>query len=214
MIVACAKTNSSKVNNTSNSSEGSTSSILVKHPSKEVKNTKIKRAPMDYSTSTTSSDGISTRDSNNRVVTTKEHDVIDNQTLDDNSNTKEDTTSEITQLPESKGGISDDINSESTNILSIDSSRSNVANISWHWPDKGNIIEKFTNASKGIDISGLLGDKLLIDDNNRISFSGDNAAIRSTLLSVSIALDIISSKLPLGVTTIYKVIMSNHIKFS
>lgn len=63
---------------------------------------------------------------------------------------------------------------------SSDQSRSNlggatatVANISWQWPANGKIIEKFSNASKGIDISGSLGDKVVAAADGRVVYSGN-----------------------------------------
>ena len=50
---------------------------------------------------------------------------------------------------------------------------SNVANIVWHWPAQGKIIEKFSNASKGIDISGSLGAKVVAAANGRVVYSGN-----------------------------------------
>nr|WP_218056028.1 murein hydrolase activator NlpD [Gilliamella apicola] len=51
--------------------------------------------------------------------------------------------------------------------------RTNSANISWHWPAKGKIIEKFSSASKGIDISGSLGDKVMAAADGRVVYSGN-----------------------------------------
>ncbi|MBI0005011.1 murein hydrolase activator NlpD [Gilliamella sp. W8126] len=50
---------------------------------------------------------------------------------------------------------------------------SNVANIVWQWPAQGKIIEKFSNASKGIDISGNLGAKVVAAANGRVVYSGN-----------------------------------------
>ncbi|NUF26765.1 murein hydrolase activator NlpD [Gilliamella sp. ESL0254] len=51
--------------------------------------------------------------------------------------------------------------------------KSNVANIAWQWPSKGKIIEKFSSASKGIDISGSLGDKVMAAADGRVVYSGN-----------------------------------------
>lgn len=60
-----------------------------------------------------------------------------------------------------------------TSTTSASAARSNVANISWQWPAKGKIIEKFSSASKGIDISGSLGDKVVAAADGRVVYSGN-----------------------------------------
>ena len=50
---------------------------------------------------------------------------------------------------------------------------SNVSNIIWQWPAQGKIIEKFSNSSKGIDISGTLGSKVVAAANGRVVYSGN-----------------------------------------
>lgn len=75
---------------------------------------------------------------------------------------------------------SNTITSVPSSSNSSDQSRSNlggatatVANISWQWPANGKIIEKFSNASKGIDISGSLGDKVVAAADGRVVYSGN-----------------------------------------
>lgn len=221
MMVACAKTTTTNINNTHNTSGGTNSSVYIKLPANAAKNCKIKKSTIDYSASAVSSNTKEANESEDHEVTTanQDHGITHTSTLDDNKNIVE-TTAEATALEKTPTPEEivvqpeNNISIEPTDQINTESSRSNITNISWHWPDKGNIIEKFTNASKGIDISGLLGDKSLIGDDGKFVYSGNEAAIRSTLLSVSIALDIISSKLPLGINTLYKVIVSNHINFS
>lgn len=60
-----------------------------------------------------------------------------------------------------------------SNIPSASSSKSNVAKIVWKWPAKGKIIEKFSNISKGIDISGSLGAKVMAAADGRVVYSGN-----------------------------------------
>lgn len=55
----------------------------------------------------------------------------------------------------------------------VGSTTATVANISWQWPANGKIIEKFSNASKGIDISGSLGDKVVAAADGRVVYSGN-----------------------------------------
>lgn len=68
--------------------------------------------------------------------------------------------------------VSSPVTTSSEPILSTPS-RSSVANISWQWPAKGKIIEKFSNASKGIDISGSLGDRVVAAADGRVVYSGN-----------------------------------------
>ena len=48
-----------------------------------------------------------------------------------------------------------------------------VANIKWQWPAKGNVIEKFSNATKGIDISGSLGDNVVSAADGKVVYAGN-----------------------------------------
>lgn len=50
---------------------------------------------------------------------------------------------------------------------------SNIVNIAWRWPARGKIIEKYSRASKGIDISGSLGDKVMAAADGRVVYSGN-----------------------------------------
>ena len=53
------------------------------------------------------------------------------------------------------------------------STTSNMVNIRWQWPAQGKIIEKFSNSTKGIDISGVLGDKVVSAADGRVVYSGN-----------------------------------------
>lgn len=50
---------------------------------------------------------------------------------------------------------------------------STVANINWQWPTNGKVIETFSNATKGIDISGSLGDKIVSAADGRVVYAGN-----------------------------------------
>jgi len=52
-------------------------------------------------------------------------------------------------------------------------SSKNIANIKWQWPVKGDIVEVFSNVSKGIDISGALGDKIAAAADGKIVYAGN-----------------------------------------
>ena len=60
-----------------------------------------------------------------------------------------------------------------TKLPTQPSTTSNVANIKWQWPAQGKIIEKFSNSTKGIDISGVLGDKVVSAADGRVVYSGN-----------------------------------------
>lgn len=62
---------------------------------------------------------------------------------------------------------------EPASTTSPSSSTSNVANITWQWPAQGKIIEKFSNATKGIDIAGSLGAKVVAAADGRVVYSGN-----------------------------------------
>lgn len=49
-----------------------------------------------------------------------------------------------------------------------------VANIEWQWPVKGKVIETFTNASKGIDIAGTLGERIDAAAAGRVVYAGNS----------------------------------------
>lgn len=87
------------------------------------------------------------------------------------------TTSGKTQPPtttQTTETVTEPLNSTATsNTPAITPIQSKVANISWQWPATGKIIEKFSNASKGIDISGALGDKVVAAANGKIVYSGN-----------------------------------------
>lgn len=46
-------------------------------------------------------------------------------------------------------------------------------NIKWRWPARGKIIESYSNASKGIDIAGSLGDKIVAAASGRVVYAGN-----------------------------------------
>lgn len=51
-------------------------------------------------------------------------------------------------------------------------STATVANLQWQWPAKGKVIESFSNDTKGIDISGSLGDKITAAAAGRVVYAG------------------------------------------
>ncbi|WP_208609995.1 murein hydrolase activator NlpD [Gilliamella mensalis] len=77
------------------------------------------------------------------------------------------TTTETTET------ITEPLDNSTSRIPATGKSKSNVANISWQWPARGKIIEKFSNASKGIDISGSIGDKVMAAADGRVVYSGN-----------------------------------------
>lgn len=60
-----------------------------------------------------------------------------------------------------------------TNKVNTISPSATVANITWQWPVKGKLIETFSNATKGIDISGSLGDSIQAAAAGRVVYAGN-----------------------------------------
>ncbi|WP_425463984.1 peptidoglycan DD-metalloendopeptidase family protein [Orbus hercynius] len=60
-----------------------------------------------------------------------------------------------------------------TTVKNSTSPATTVANISWQWPVKGKLIETFSNASKGIDIAGSLGDRVESAADGRVVYAGN-----------------------------------------
>lgn len=48
-----------------------------------------------------------------------------------------------------------------------------VANIVWQWPVKGKLIESFSNATRGIDIAGSLGSKIVSAADGKVVYAGN-----------------------------------------
>ncbi|WP_392562046.1 murein hydrolase activator NlpD [Orbus sturtevantii] len=48
-----------------------------------------------------------------------------------------------------------------------------VANIKWQWPVRGKLVETFSNATKGIDIAGSLGEKITAAADGRVVYAGN-----------------------------------------
>lgn len=87
------------------------------------------------------------------------------------------TTTSITTIDKNKRPTTTETTETITEPLD-DSTRSptinsKAVNISWRWPARGKIIEKFSKASKGIDISGSIGDKVLAAADGRVVYSGN-----------------------------------------
>ncbi|OCG16823.1 hypothetical protein A9G24_03805 [Gilliamella sp. App6-5] len=69
--------------------------------------------------------------------------------------------------------IIEPLDDSSSSAAAASTSKSKVSNIAWRWPARGKIIEKFSNASKGIDISGSVGDKVMAAADGRVVYSGN-----------------------------------------
>lgn len=50
---------------------------------------------------------------------------------------------------------------------------SNETSIQWQWPAKGNIIEAYTEANKGIDIEGKSGDEVVAAADGQVVYAGN-----------------------------------------
>lgn len=87
---------------------------------------------------------------------------------------KNNKTSSVVQTTQTvTGSVNDTTNNGKTNSSDTGTSKTKVANITWQWPAKGKIIEKFSNASKGIDIAGGLGNKVMAAADGRVVYSGN-----------------------------------------
>ncbi|MDF7667415.1 murein hydrolase activator NlpD [Orbaceae bacterium ESL0727] len=88
--------------------------------------------------------------------------------------TTQTVTQPIADVANSDNSVSSPvINSTPIRSESTTTAKSSVANISWQWPAKGKLIEKFSSASKGIDIAGSLGDKVVAAAAGRVVYSGN-----------------------------------------
>lgn len=84
------------------------------------------------------------------------------------------TTTTTTALSNTKPMTEVTTTSTSTSTAATTSNPSaTVANITWQWPAKGKVIETFSNATKGIDISGSLGDSVQAAAAGRVVYAGN-----------------------------------------
>lgn len=91
------------------------------------------------------------------------------------SNTKNSTTTTVTTTTTTTSGGKKMSNTTSTTTSSTATTTQGKAttNIAWRWPARGRVIEKFSNATKGIDISGSLGDKVMAAASGRVVYAGN-----------------------------------------
>jgi lipoprotein NlpD len=89
------------------------------------------------------------------------------------SNTKKNTTTTVTTTTTTTSGGKKMSNTTSTTTSSTANTQGAATNIAWRWPARGRVIEKFSNATKGIDINGSLGDKVMAAANGRVVYAGN-----------------------------------------
>ncbi|MCO6524011.1 MAG: LysM peptidoglycan-binding domain-containing protein, partial [Candidatus Schmidhempelia sp.] len=90
------------------------------------------------------------------------------------SNTKQNTTTTVTTTTTTTSHGNKQISNTTSTTTSPSTNTQGVAtNIVWHWPARGRVIEKFSNATKGIDIGGSLGDKVMAAANGRVVYAGN-----------------------------------------
>ena len=99
--------------------------------------------------------------------------VLTTTTTTTTTSGKNQTSSTVQTTQKVTGSVTDTTNNGKTNPSNKGTSASKVGNITWQWPAKGKIIEKFSNASKGIDIAGGLGNKVMAAADGRVVYSGN-----------------------------------------
>lgn len=99
--------------------------------------------------------------------------VLTTTTTTTTTSGKNQTSSTVQTTQTVTGSVTDTTNNGKTNPSNKGTSASKVGNITWQWPAKGKIIEKFSNASKGIDIAGGLGNKVMAAADGRVVYSGN-----------------------------------------
>nr|WP_202114987.1 peptidoglycan DD-metalloendopeptidase family protein [Gilliamella sp. Pas-s27] len=102
--------------------------------------------------------------------------VTEKTTTSDTTASKTTTTSVTTTNPNQQPTTietTETVTEPLDSANSAPSASSSMSRIAWQWPAKGKIIEKFSNVSKGIDISGSLGSKVMAAANGRVVYSGN-----------------------------------------
>ena len=138
-------------------SNQTTQQVVVTNPTSKVTDTKT--APTTTPTPTTST-----------PVPTP---VLTTTTTTTTTSGKNQTSSVVQTTQTITDSVSNTTNNGKTNLSDTGTSATKVANITWQWPAKGKIIEKFSNASKGIDIAGGLGNKVMAAADGRVVYSGN-----------------------------------------
>lgn len=136
-------------------SNQTTQQVVVTNPTSKVTDTKT--APTTTSTTST-------------PVPTP---VLTTTTTTTTTSGKNQTSSVVQTTQTVTDSVSNTTNNGKTNLSDTGTSATKVANITWQWPAKGKIIEKFSNASKGIDIAGGLGNKVMAAADGRVVYSGN-----------------------------------------
>lgn len=94
-----------------------------------------------------------------------------------NSNKSITTTTTTTTLSSNKKPVTQ-VNTTTSNTSMVNGKNSVTSNpssatIVWRWPAKGKIIERYSNTSKGIDIAGSLGDKIVAAADGKVVYAGN-----------------------------------------
>ncbi|OCF93772.1 hypothetical protein A9G17_11935 [Gilliamella sp. wkB7] len=136
-------------------SNQTTQQVVVTNPTSKVTDTKTAPTP-----TTTTSTPVPTP-------------VLTTTTTTTTTSGKNQTSSVVQTTQTVTDSVSNTTNNGKTNLSDTGTSATKVANITWQWPAKGKIIEKFSNASKGIDIAGGLGNKVMAAADGRVVYSGN-----------------------------------------
>lgn len=99
--------------------------------------------------------------------------VTEKTTTTKPGNSKPTVTTTTTATTAGSNKPTNNTTTTTTTTTAVQQPTATVANLSWQWPAKGKVIETFSNATKGIDIAGSLGDKVVAAASGRVVYAGN-----------------------------------------